>query len=218
MHSAKVADIRQELARTFAEGASIEGRGGRVVEIIGASFIADERSIFGPVNEDYVKRELEWYESQSRSIHTFPGGAPSIWLACADNDGYINSNYGWCMDSAANGWQRAHVIAELKQNPSSRRAIAIYTRPSMHTDAARNGMQDFMCTNAVEYFLRNGLLHCVVQMRSSDAVLGYRNDRAWHRHMLEQIAAELKVDTGLIHWQAGNLHVYERHFHYLEAL
>lgn len=213
----KVADVRADLKNLFAQGIFTEGRGGRTVEIIGASFVADEKSLFGALNEDYVRRELEWYESQSLNLCTFPGGAPSIWQTSADADGRINSNYGWCLNSKENGSQRQHVIKELKQSADGRRAIAIYTRPSMHEDAVRNGMQDFMCTNAVEYFLRKGLLHCVVQMRSSDAVLGYRNDRAWHRHVLEQIAIELNVDVGLIHWQTGSLHVYERHFCYLEV-
>jgi len=36
---------------------------GNTIEIIGASFIASEETIFGDVNDDYVQRELDWYKS-----------------------------------------------------------------------------------------------------------------------------------------------------------
>ena len=218
MRTTKVDDIRQELKQRYSEQDIVYGRGGNTVEILGASFIADKPAILGEPNEVYIKRELEWYASQSRSINLFPGGAPSIWLSCAGYDGAINSNYGWCLYSKENGSQFSHVVAELQRNPHSRRAVAIYNRPSMHTDAIEGGKQDFICTNAVEYFLRQGRLHCVVQMRSSDAVLGYRNDLAWQQYVLLQFAATLNVAAGQIVWQAGSLHVYERHFKYLEAL
>lgn len=213
----RVADVRRELKGLWLEQRFIDGRGGRTVEVLGASFLADEESILGEVNRGYVERELRWYRSQSLNINDFPGGAPKVWCQCAGTDGSINSNYGWCMFSEENGRQYERVLAELRRDPSSRRATAVYTRPSMHVDAVTDGRQDFMCTNAVEYFLR-GALHCVVQMRSSDAVIGYRNDLAWHMHMLYCLADELEVTAGSVHWQAGSLHVYERHFGLLEAL
>jgi thymidylate synthase len=54
-------------------------------------------------------------------------------------------------------------------------------------------------------------------MRSNDVVFGYKNDYAWQLYVLEQLRAELyyhglSVETGDIHWQVQNLHVYEKHF------
>jgi thymidylate synthase len=187
-------------------------RGSKTVEIIAASFLCDEESIFGNVNWKYVAQELEWYESQSLKL--FPD-APKIWQACAGSDGCVNSNYGWCLHSSENGNQYTHVYRELCHDPGSRRAVAIYTRPSMHLDATADGKQDFICTNAVQYLLR-GKLNCVIQMRSSDAVLGYRNDLQWHIHVLKRLARNLNVEPGCIYWQAGSLHIYERHFEYLQ--
>lgn len=217
MHTLKVADVRKELKQQLLNRQYVEGRGGATVEIVGAAFLADAASILGEPNEGYIQRELEWYYSGSCNINSFPGGAPSIWRACAAPDGSINSNYGWCVFSKENGSQYHNVIEELRRNPNSRRAVAVYNRPSMHKDATEGGKQDFICTNAVEYFLRGEQLHCVVQMRSSDAVFGYRNDLAWHKYLSRRIASALQVDTGPIYWQAGSLHVYERHFKLLEA-
>ena len=183
-----------------------------MLEIRSACFIADEPSIFGKVNEEYVKRELEWYKSMSLNVNDIPGGAPAIWELVSDEEGYINSNYGWCIWSRQNYNQYHRVFEELWNNPQSRRAVMIYTRPSMWDEYNTNGMSDFMCTNAVQYMIRDGELEAVVQMRSNDVVFGYKNDYAWQKHVLDMLAKQLNVKSGKIYWNAGSLHVYERHF------
>jgi thymidylate synthase len=191
--------------------------GSKTIELVGQSFIADENSIFGKVNEDYIRREEEWYRSQSLNINDIPGGAPAVWKAVADKDGFINSNYGWCVFSKENNSQFEKVVNELKKNPESRRAVIIYTRPTMWDEYNLNGRSDFMCTNTVQYLIRDEVVHCIVQMRSNDAVFGYKNDRAWHLTVLGDVAKELNLPIGNIYWQVGSLHVYERHFHLIEC-
>jgi thymidylate synthase len=206
-----VADVRTEFRRLLSVGEYTDGRGGRTVEIVGASFTADEPSVFGELNTSFVERELAWYASQSLNIADFVD-APTLWKRCAAPDGSVNSNYGWCVYSEANGCQFDWVLGALREDAGTRRAQAIYTRPSMHFDAVVGGRNDFMCTNAVLYLLRRGRLDAVVQMRSSDAVFGYRNDLVWQRRVLEHLASELGTEPGRITWQAGSLHVYERHW------
>jgi thymidylate synthase len=118
------------------------------------------------------------------------------------------------------------VLDELLNNPDGRRASMIYNRPSIWVEFGENGKNDFICTNAVTYYIRDGLLHAVVQMRSNDVVFGYKNDYAWQRHVLERLAHDYTtldmydngnvVEPGQIIWQVQNLHVYERHFHLVE--
>ena len=56
---------------------------------------------------------------------------------------------------------------ELTRNANSRRAcIVINDRNIMLND----GEIDKLCTNAIHFFIRNGYLRCVVQMRSSNMV------------------------------------------------
>ncbi len=186
--------------------------GVKTIEMVGASFVASEPLIFGAVNEDYVQRELDWYKSQSLFVKDIPGKTPAIWEQVADKDGKINSNYGWAIWSRENGHQYFKVYHELAANPDSRRAIMIYNRPSMHDDYCANGMSDFMCTNAVQYLIRDRILNVVVQMRSNDVVFGYRNDYAWQKHVADQLAAKLELNGVKIIWNVGSLHVYERHF------
>ena len=223
----KTNDIRLEFKRLLAarqftsinREASMTGlMGNETIEIVGASFIADEDAIFGEVNWDWVRREEEWYHSMSLNVNDIPGGAPKVWAAVADKDGFINSNYGWMIWSEDNGRQYDCALAELQKNPESRRAVMIYTRPSMWLDYNKGGRSDFCCTNAVQYLIRDGAIHAVVQMRSNDAIFGFKGDRAWQRHVLEKLATDLKVDVGNILWNAGSLHVYARHFYLVDPV
>jgi thymidylate synthase len=186
------------------------------VELIGTSFIADDDTIFGEVDFSYITREILWYESQSLNVNDIPGGPPKIWRDVADNEGFINSNYGWLMFSHENGHQFERVLEHLQREPEGRRAVAIYTRPEMHWQWNADGRRDFICTNVVNYYLRDGYLHAIVQMRSNDAIFGYRNDYQWQSYILDQLSGRLKVRPGTIVWQAGSLHVYARHYHLLE--
>src|SRR5262245_10512985 len=90
--------------------------GQQVLEIMGATVVADEPAIFGTVNEDYVKREIQWYESRSLNVNDIPGGTPKAWTAAASRHGAINSNYGFLIWDKANHNQYDNVLAELKNN------------------------------------------------------------------------------------------------------
>lgn len=213
----RVSDIRRIFKERLAADQYVTIAGGvKTIEIAPAFFLADEPTIFGEVNRDYVRREIEWYESMSLNVNDIPGGPPEIWKKCATPQGFINSNYGWCIYNPDNGDQYHNVLRELRRDPSSRRAVMIYTRPSMHVDQNRGGMQDFMCTNTVQFFVRDGHLDCLVSMRSNDALFGFLNDHAWHKHVLQKLASDLGVSIGNIYWCAGSLHVYERHFYLVD--
>ena len=212
-----VSNIRRMLAEKLAnEDFVIDKTGVKTVEIMNASFIANEPAIFGTVNEEYVTRELEWYKSMSLNVNDIPGGPPAIWKMVATPDGFINSNYGWCIYSQENDDQYLNCLAELKRNQDTRRAVMIYTRPSMQWEFGKDGMSDFMCTNTVQYLVRDGKLNALVYMRSNDAVFGYKNDFAWQKYVLESLCKDADIPIGDIYWNVASLHVYERHFGLIE--
>ena len=65
-----------------AEQFTTDKTGCKTIEIIGASFLADKPSIFGTPNKEYIKAELEWYDSESTNINDiYPDGknAPVAW-------------------------------------------------------------------------------------------------------------------------------------------
>ena len=188
--------------------------GGKTIELIGASFYADDPAIFGVPNQDYIDAELAWYESQSTNINDIyiDKDPPKAWQMSANRHGEINSNYGHLIFSDKYHNQFEQVVDELRRNKDSRRASMVYQRPSIWVEYNDNCKNDFICTNAVTYYIRDDELHSVVQMRSNDVIFGYRNDYAWQEYVLYALADELAVDTGQMHWQVQNLHVYERHF------
>jgi len=214
-----VSQIRQMIIDKYLdEDFVIDRTGAKTIEIIGESFLADDDYVIRKASEEYIQRELEWYISKSLFVEDIPGDTPQIWKDIADADGKINSNYGWCIFSEENGNQYDNVLKELKSNPNSRRATMIYNRPSMHTDFCKNGMNDFMCTYANTFYIRDNKLHSHYLMRSNDAVFGYNNDVAWAKYVQRLLALDLSVQVGDLIWTASNFHVYERHFKFIEKL
>lgn len=214
-----VSGIRQSIIeRYLAEDFVVDRTGAKTIEIIGESFVVDEDWVIRKPNKDYIERELNWYISKSLYVDDIPGETPQIWKDIASKDGKINSNYGWCIFSEENGSQYNNVYSELLKNPNSRRATMIYNRPSMHTDFNADGMNDFMCTYANTFMIRDGKLISHYIMRSNDAVFGFNNDAAWALFVQKVLATDLGVEVGDLIWTATNFHVYERHFKFIEKL
>lgn len=207
-----------------AERFTTDKTGAKTIEILGASFTADEPAIFGTPVQSYIDKELAWYESQSTNIYDINkesgADAPAAWKYAADAHGNINSNYGYLVDSPKFYNQYYNAIDELIANPDSRRAQMIYNRPSIWVEFNEGGKSDFICTNAQTFYIRDGKLHMVSQMRSNDVVFGYKNDYAWAQHLMDRAIDNLneadlgyELTKGNLTWQVMNLHVYERHFH-----
>ena len=216
-----VNDIRQYFIDELkAERFTTDKTGAKTIEILGASFIADEPSIFGTPVQSYIDAELNWYESGSTNIYDIHGAGkepPAAWKYSADAHGNINSNYGHLVNSPKFYNQYYNAIDELIANPDSRRAQMIYNRPSIWVEFNEGGKSDFICTNAQTFYIRDGKLHMVSQMRSNDVVFGYKNDYAWAQHLMDRAIDNLneagyELTKGDLIWQVMNLHVYERHF------
>lgn len=213
-----VRDIRKQLIQKYkAEDFVIDKSGVQMVELIGATFLADEPAIYGTPNENWHARELAWYQSMSLNVNDIPEPIPTIWKEVSSKHGFINSNYGYLIWSDENHNQYDNVLKELQSNPFSRRAEMIYTRPSIWKEYNKDGMSDWICTDSVQYFIRSGKLVAHVRMRSNDLVFGYKGDYAWQRHVQTILAQDLGVDIGDLIWTVGSAHVYERHLHMIAA-
>ena len=224
MKNNTVLDIQQEFTRLLKnEEFVIDKSGVKTVEIAGATFEANTPIIFGIENQEYIERELKWYLPESLNVNDMEGQVPAIWQQISSEEGKINSNYGWAAFSRANGNQYTGAALALLNDPYTRRAIIIYTRPSMQVEYNTDGMSDFICTSTVQYLYRDGKLDAIVNMRSNDAVFGYKNDYAWQKYVLDGLVSGLQIspmftepiEAGKIIWNAGSLHVYERHFKFI---
>lgn len=208
----------------------IDKSGVKMAELIADTMVLNPKQPmldFGvkKTNEDYVNREVEWYLSQSLNVKDIPGKTPSIWLEVSDVNGKINSNYGYLVYSERNHLQFNNVARELLNNKYSRRGMIIYTRPSIWNEYDTNGMSDFICTNTVQYLIRNNNLDAIVNMRSQDVIYGFLNDFPWQCIVLGDLRSKLNnvnklehIGIGNIYWQTGSLHVYENHFKLIKEM
>ncbi len=228
MRMMTVNDIRKHfIDELYDKAFTIDRSGMSTIELIGASFIADEPSIFGTPSQEYIDSEIKWYDSQSTNINDIREfeDPPKCWEYSANKHGEINSNYGHLIFNDKYHNQYGQVLDELIRNPDSRRACMVYNRPSIWMEYNENGKNDFICTNSVTYYIRDNILHAVVQMRSNDVVFGYKNDYAWQFEIMNRLVKDWndckfeeydtgdKISLGHMIWQVQNLHVYERHFH-----
>ena len=114
-------DIKHYYDNALAKEDFVMDRSGqKTIELIGASFFADQPAIFGTPNEQYIEIEKAWYESQSTNVNwisdTYNRNVPKAWLESANTYGQINSNYGHLIYSDKYHHQYGRVLDELLEN------------------------------------------------------------------------------------------------------
>ena len=153
---------------------------------------------------EYANAEWRWYLSGDRRVITLGGlygKVPAIWKRMADDDGNVNSNYGW-------QWQRNqqldNVIKLLKTLPETRQAaISIYDAKEWESYT-----NDTPCTYAVQFTVLNNKLNMSVVMRSNDLWYGFCNDQYQFSNLQMLVAQRTGYDVGTYYHFAHNLHLY----------
>lgn len=107
--------------------------------------------------------------------------------------------------------QLPYVVDTLLNDNDSRQAVMTIwrERPS--------GSKDVPCTVAMQFFIRDDVLHMIVTMRSNDIVLGFTYDVFSFSMVANAVRLLLKergldIILGDLHVNAGSLHIYETHF------
>ena len=154
--------------------------------------------------EDYAEAEWQWYLSGDPKVSTLGdiyGKVPEIWKRMADENGQVNSNYGY-------QWERnnqlSHIVNMLKANPNTRQAtISIY-------DGKEIGCytHDTPCTYAIQFTIVHNRLDMCVTMRSNDLWYGFCNDQYQFSKLQEMVSKRLEIDTGVYYHFAHNMHLY----------
>lgn len=219
MHKNTIDDVVLALAK-----APIDPRTGNRV-LYSVDWIADQDSMIGKVNPDWVRRELDWFRSGSDKLDDMEGPVPALFQACAGADGRVNSAYGHILFGKPDYLQVAAVDLYNKvintfdtEGLATRHAVAIISDRNVHALAKHNGRNDFICTNALNFMVdHENKLHIIAQMRSMDAVFGYRADYSMWDDLMEYTLGTFErsypeLTRGTITFQVANLHVYPRHF------
>lgn len=206
--------------------APVDPRTGNKV-VYGASWVADTYSMIGTRNEDWVRRELDWFLGGSNSLDDMEPPVPKAFQACAGRNNEVNSAYGHVLfdmgilGDGTNIYSRA-LKALTEEGLATRHAVCVITDRDIHRIAREDGKHDFICTNALNIMVdAENKLHIFAQMRSMDAVWGYRADYSMWHLLQAMLINDLKpkfpdLTAGDIVFQVANLHVYPRHFHLLE--
>jgi len=155
-------------------------------------------------NEDYAEAEWQWYLSEDRSVSKLGeiyGKVPEIWKRMADQNGDVNSNYGW-------QWKRNEqidmVCEMLMQNPDTRQAcVSIYDGKEISDYAF-----DTPCTYAIQFTIVNDRLDMCVTMRSNDLWYGFCNDQYQFSKLQDLMSFRLGIETGVYYHFAHNMHLY----------
>ena len=64
-------------------GQTIDKTGVKCIELIGASFLADEPAIFGEPNTEYIQKEIDWYDALNNELR-----AMAAWLQLNKRRGF----------------------------------------------------------------------------------------------------------------------------------
>lgn len=161
----------------------------------------------------YVVAELLWYLSAEDKTDWISNYS-SFWNSISDDGETANSAYGARIfkphPRIAGGTfsQWDYIKNELKNDPDSRRAVVHIRSP---WDSVKAKL-DVPCTLSLQFFIRDGDLHMVAHMRSSDLILGIAYDIPAFTLMQELMAKELNVGVGDYTHVSNSLHIYERHF------
>jgi len=213
----------QYVLRNCMQGVELEERGQKYKTWDGAVvyFDSNQSILFNfadrKLNARYAVEEFFWYIRADRYDDSIEQHA-TAWKKLKQEDGSYFSNYGHYIFSkmTPDGISAFRFAFEqLQRNAGTRRAAI----PLLETKHCFHENSDMVCTFAIQFFIRNGYLNMIVNMRSNDAIWGLTNDAfcfsMLHRLMyvaLREGNVYPELRLGSYTHIANTLHVYERHY------
>jgi thymidylate synthase len=123
--------------------------------------------------------------------------------------GIISSdyNYGLRLFSFSNQINQIddYVIAQLKKDPLSRRAVCMLFNPLIDQKKVRG---EIPCILSISFLLRNGKLHATAVIRSSDIFLGLPANLYQLFVISDYVAQKLGVQVGELTTISHSAHLY----------
>ena len=158
-----------------------------------------------------IIHELLWFLRGDTNTKYLNEHGVTIWDEWADGDGDLGRVYGaqWCDWRTSDGRsinQIDEVIAQIKQNPDSRRHIV---------SAWNVGEIDQMalppCHALFQFFVQDGELSCQLYQRSADLFLGVPFNIASYALLTLMVAQVCGLKPGDFVHTFGDLHLYANH-------
>lgn len=142
----------------------------------------------------YFARELIAYFSGSLKVEDGLAKASKFWASLADENGNINSNYGYYVfhekiDKYTNQYNWAKCV--LLKNKDTRRAIININQVRHKSDT-----KDFPCTVSIQFYIKDNELYCETNSRSTDIITGLPYDMGFFSFVHELMWKDL-IENGL---------------------
>jgi thymidylate synthase len=158
-----------------------------------------------------IIHELLWFLSGDTNIRYLKENGVSIWDEWADENGHLGPVYGkqWRSWEGADGQiidQISQVVAQIKNNPDSRRLIV-----SAWNVAEVHAMALPPCHALFQFYVADAKLSCQLYQRSADAGLGVPFNIASYALLTHMIAAQCGLGVGEFIWTGGDCHIYSNH-------
>ncbi|MEV0217807.1 thymidylate synthase [Micromonospora sp. ALFpr18c] len=97
------------------------------------------------------------------------------------------------------------MVQELRRDRDSKRAVITIYEPR---EALVPDNIDVACTLGLQFFVRDGALHCQSYMRANDAFVGVVSDVFSFTGMQEVMARQLGLEVGGLTHSVGSYHLY----------
>jgi thymidylate synthase len=148
----------------------------------------------------FMVAEWLWIYFGQDDVKTIKQYNPNI-AQFSDNGIDFNGAYGKAIKPH---WDR--ILDTLNFDNASRQAvISIYRAPTYKS-------KNVPCTIALQWLIRNGCMHCIATMRSSDVWLGLPYDVFNFTMLTHMLSSTLSVPFESFTINLGSSHLYERNF------
>jgi thymidylate synthase len=155
--------------------------------------------------------ELLWFLKGETNIKYLAENNVHIWDAWADEQGELGPIYGsqwrsWQVGNSESIDQISDVIAQIKNNPDSRRLIV-----SAWNVADLHKMKLEPCHLLFQFYVADGKLSCQLYQRSCDLFLGVPFNIASYALLTQMVAQQCDLAIGEFVWTGGDVHLYMNH-------
>jgi thymidylate synthase len=158
-----------------------------------------------------ILHELLWFLSGNTNITYLRENGVTIWDEWADEEGNLGRVYGaqwrtWLGPDGRSVDQISQLIAQIRSNPDSRRHLVSAWNP-----AEVAGMALPPCHYAFQFYVADGKLSCMFNMRSVDTFLGLPFNIASYAFLTHMVAEQCRLEVGELIWCGGDVHIYLNH-------
>jgi thymidylate synthase len=205
------------LARVLKEGARKQDRTGTgTLSVFGHQMRFDLADGFPLVTTKKlhlksIVYELLWFLAGDTNVKYLNDHGVRIWDEWADETGDLGPVYGrqWRSWPAAGGQtidQIANVMAEIRDNPDSRRLMVTAWNPA---DVPKMALPPCHCL--FQFYVAEGRLSCQLYQRSADLFLGVPFNIASYALLMQMAAQVSGLKPGTFIHTFGDAHLYLNH-------